>query len=185
MCQMAHFPSWTAWVGIRRWTLENSNFFHPGPIMLKLSVNLSHGIKNVIIEGFDSPPQASGEKTADRQNSWLFDKKFYTTFMGIKMIVMAVQFHSRRLWVMWMTSWPNYDVMSGDLFSRKCHKIDRKIRWLEYTQKAIRMTLYLIKMPLIAYFAAFIDLLIKFRPNKVESNLYLWRHILWWRHQND
>ena len=134
-------------------------------------------LENVIIEDFDSPPQASGEKTADRQNSWLFDKKFYTTFMGIKMIVMAVQFHSRRLWVMLMMPWPNYDVMSGDLFSRKFHKIDRKIKWLEYTQKAIRMTSYLIKMSFIAYIAAFIDLLIKFRPNKVESNLYLWHHI--------
>ena len=34
------------YIGIRRWTLENSNFFLPRPIRLKLSENLSHSIWN-------------------------------------------------------------------------------------------------------------------------------------------
>ena len=126
-------------LGIRRWTLEISNFFLPRPIRLKLSANLSHRLWNHYEWKFWLSTPSEWFKTAGGQNSWFCDKTSCMAIIGIKLIVMIRRLHFRSSWVIWMTSCTNYDVMNGDSFARKFHKIVIKLncgfffrKWLEW-----------------------------------------------------
>jgi len=147
------------YIGIRKWTLEISNFFLPRPIRLKLSANLSHSIWNHYEWKFWLSTPSEWFKTAGGQNSWFYDKTSCMAIIGIKLIVRIRRLHFRSSWVIWMTSYTNYDVMSGDLFARKFHEIVIKLN-CGFFWKMIRTTIqFLIKIQFIAYLAVFIDLL--------------------------
>ena len=127
-----------SWLGIRRWTLEISNFFLPRPIRLKLSANLSHSIWNHYEWKFWLSTSSEWFKTAGGQNSWFYDKTSCMAIIGIKLIVMIRRLQFRSSWVICMTSCTNFDVMNGNLFARKFHKIVIKLncgnsfrKWLE------------------------------------------------------